>query len=149
MLKRIHTLSDLRCEIERLGTAGNRTLGRWTVGQIYYHLAAAFEASVDGLPPGYTQVVRCLIRPFRLLVTHIKFPPCLPIPHAIAKKLSPPADVDCEEQYKRLIHAVERFDKYDGPLPPHPVLGPLSRQQWIGFHLRHSQHHLSFIEKLK
>ena len=117
------------------------------IGQIYFHLAAAFESSVDGVPPGYPLAVRIAVRPFRWIVTRFKFPPRMPIPSAIRYKLEPPVDVNDSEQYKRLLLAIEQFVSHEGELPPHPVLGSLSRQEWIGFHLRHCQHHLAFVDR--
>lgn len=143
---RLHTMDELRNLIVRLGCSNHRTYGNWTAGQIYFHLAAALEGSIDGLPPGYSRLARIFVRPFRSFVTKICFPPWLPIPKAISYKLAPPANVDCAEQYERLLRALDRFQLHEGMLAPHPVLGPLTRSEWIGFHLRHAQHHLSFVE---
>jgi hypothetical protein len=148
-MERFNTLEDLRNAIARIERTQHRTRRSWTIAQIYFHLAAALEASVDGLPPGYSQIVRFVVRPFRSFVTRVRFPPCLPIPKAIAFKLSPPQDADQSEQYQRLVNAIDRFSNFEGTLSPHPVLGPLNRDEWIGFHLRHAQHHLSFIEPTK
>lgn len=146
MQVRLQSIDELRDLLEQLGYKKHRTHGNWTVGQIYYHLAAALEASIDGLPPGYSRFARLIIRPFRSLVTKICFPPWLPIPKTIAFKLAPPTDVDCGEQHARLLRAIDRFQHHEGPLAPHPVLGSLSRSEWIGFHLRHAEHHLAFID---
>ena len=146
-LGRLNSIDALRKEIERLGCSECRVLGKWTKGQIYFHLAATFEGTVDGLPPGYPSIVRLVIRPFRSLVTRFKFPPWLPIPRAIAEKLTPPENADCEEQLERLLRAIDRFMQHEGALPAHPVLGPLTRSEWIGFHLRHVQHHLAFMQQ--
>ena len=148
MPTRYRDLNELRQHILQIGCAARETRGDWTLAQIYYHLAAAFEASVDGLPPGYNRLARFIFRPMRSFVTKVRFPPWLPIPAAIASKLAPPKEVDCFEQHERLLAAIARFEKHTGPYPPHPVLGRLSKDEWIGFHLRHSQHHLSFIRCL-
>jgi len=142
----VNNFDSLRENLVRVHSNRIGTTGKWSAGQIYYHLAAAFEASVDGLPPGYPRVVRLAIRPFRWVVTQIKFPPWLPIPSAIRHKLEPPADVGSSNQYERLLLAIDRFESHEGEYPPHPVLGSLSRQEWVGFHLRHCQHHLAFIQ---
>ena len=142
----MNNFEPLREELARVNSNDTRTTGRWSTGQIFYHLAAAFEGSVDGLPPGYPQIVRNLIRPFRWVVTRIKFPPWIPIPSTIRHQLEPPMDADETEQYNRLLQAIARFESQEGKHPPHPVLGLLSQQEWIGFHLRHCQHHLAFIQ---
>ena len=142
----VDSIESLREELARVESNVIQTTGNWSTGQIFYHLAATFEGSVDGLPSGYPMVARIVIRPFRWVVTRFKFPPWLPIPAAIRYKLEPPIDVDVVEQYNRLLLAIERFDSHEGEYPPHPVLGPLSKQEWVGFHLRHCQHHLAFIQ---
>ncbi|WP_186767633.1 DUF1569 domain-containing protein [Blastopirellula retiformator] len=43
--------------------------------------------------------------------------------------------------------AIEQFERHEGPHPPHPVLGYFSHDEWVGFHLRHSEHHLRFIRE--
>ena len=142
----VDQLDSLRAEIVRVNLSGRGTTGNWSLGQIYFHLAAAFEASVEGLPPGYPFIVRLAIRPVRWVVTRIRFPPWLPIPSSIRHKLEPPVDAVASEQYERLLKAIVLFASHDGELPPHPVLGPLSRKEWVGFHVRHCKHHLAFIQ---
>ena len=139
------SIDSLRKQIADVNVNECGTTGNWSVGQIYFHLAAAFEGSVEGLPPGYPAVARMVIRPFRWFVTRVKFPRWIPIPSAIRHKLQPPTDAVASEQYERLLQAIETFASHDGDFPPHPVLGPLTQQEWIGFHIRHCQHHLSFI----
>ncbi|MCA9135463.1 MAG: DUF1569 domain-containing protein, partial [Planctomycetales bacterium] len=40
---------------------------------------------------------------------------------------------------------IHRFEMHVDEHLPHPVLGTLTRSEWTGFHLRHCEHHLSFI----
>lgn len=144
--RRFGSLDDVRGRIKAISQAeSRRTRKRWTIGQIYYHLAAAFEGSVRELPAGYSRTARLLARPFRFLLIRGWFPQGLPIPKAIADKLAPPPDADEQEQQTRLLAAIDAFEQHAGPLPPHPVLGPLSRDEWVGFHLRHCQLHLDQI----
>lgn len=100
---------------------------------------------MHGLPPGYPAIVRFVIRPMRWFVTKLKLPPMLPIPSSALKELSPPEDVDFECEKSRLLDAISEFERFTGDHPAHPVLGKLTRLEWIGFHLRHCEHHLSFI----
>ncbi len=142
------TLADIEDKVQRIEHDNHQVLGKWTAAQNFYHLAAAFDASVEGLPAGFPIVARKLIRPMRWFITHIRFPPSIPIPESIRSKLEPPVKADFETQKHRLLVSIERFKAFEGQPPAHPVLGPLTRNEWIGFHLRHCQHHLSFI-KLK
>ena len=145
----LDSLESLRDYVHHLGAKQHDTTGNWSVGQIYFHLAAAFEGSVEGLPAGYSPLMRFAARSMRWVVTRIRFPPWLPIPAAIAFKLQPPAEVDIVQQHQRLVRAIECFAQHEGDLPAHPVLGKLSRKEWTGFHLRHCKHHLGFITPAK
>jgi hypothetical protein len=40
--------------------------------------------------------------------------------------------------------AFRAFEDHDGSMAAHPIIGPLSRDQWTGVHCTHSAHHLSF-----
>lgn len=146
MTRHYQSLGELRSHIEQLGCNDQITCGTWTLAQIYYHLAAAFEGSVEGLPPGYSRIARIIVRPMRSFVTKVRFPPWLPIPGAIRFKLDPPRTAVCSEQLSRLLAAIALFEQHPGPFPPHPVLGSFTKEEWIGFHLRHSEHHLSFVK---
>lgn len=138
---------DQLCDYIRLVESENHnTAKNWNAAQIFFHLAGAVEGSMAGLPSGYTAIVRGIIRPFRWIVTRYRFPPWMPIPASIKQNLNPPATVDFVQQKDRLLDAIELFRKFPDTHPPHPVLGSLTREQWIGFHLRHCEHHLSFIQ---
>lgn len=143
------TMDELESFVDRIHANNHVTLGRWTAAQIFFHLAAAFDGSLQELPTGYPKVVRLLVRPFRLFVTRYRFPPWLPIPASIRSRLEPPDSVQFDEQKSRLVNAIHAFNSHVGNHPPHPVLGQLTRDEWIGFHLRHSSHHLSFIRIVK
>ncbi len=142
---RLLTLAELREQIQSIESGNHDLRGKWSAGQVFYHLAAAFEASIEGLPAGYPRTIRTLVRPFRWIITRVRFPPCLPIPNAIRFKLDPPTHADFDLEKSRLLGSIERFVEFSGQHPPHPVLGSLTRDEWIGFHLRHCQHHLSFV----
>ena len=141
----LRSLAELKAHLQRIEEFNHRVMGQWTAAQNLYHLAAAFEASIEGLPVGYPGPVRLAVRPLRWMITRFRFPPGLPIPQAIRFRLEPPPDADFEEQKVRLLTSIDRFEGFTGQHPPHPVLGPLSREEWVGFHLRHCQHHLAFI----
>lgn len=145
MKQHFRTIDELLTFVERVHVKNHQTLGRWTAAQNFFHLAAAFEGSIQELPKGYPKFVRLLVRPLRSIVTSYRFPPWLPIPASIRSRLEPPKDVRFDEQRSRLIKAIHAFTSHIGKHPPHPVLGELTRDEWIGFHLRHTSHHLSFI----
>lgn len=40
---------------------------------------------------------------------------------------------------------IARFAAFAGPLPAHPRLGTMTRDEWIRFHRLHCAHHLGFV----
>ena len=139
------SIDDLLLHIERISRGNHHVLKRWTAAQNFYHLASAFEGSLNGLAASYPLPVRVLARRLRWVITRFRFPPWLPIPSAIRESLDPPASCDFDTEKTRLVLAIHDFQRYTGQHPSHPVLGQLTRSEWIGFHLRHCEHHLSFI----
>ncbi len=139
-------LEQLKKHVQQIETENHVTTKRWNAAQNFFHLASAVEGSMEQLPAGYPFLVRLIVRPFRWVVTRYRFPPWLPIPAAIRRKLNPPETADFHEQKERLLAAIETFQQFHRDHPPHPVLGRLTRDEWIGFHLRHCEHHLSFIK---
>ena len=145
MTNYFHTIEELQNFIEMIREDNHETLGTWSAAQNFAHLAGAFEGSMQQLPAGYPKIVRLIVRPFRAIITKYRFPPFLPIPAAIKHRLEPPEDVLFDEQKSRLLTSIREFSSKESEHPPHPVLGKLTREEWLGFHLRHSSHHLSFI----
>jgi len=139
-------LEQLREHIQQIEAGNHSTTKRWTAAQNFYHLASAFEGSLDQLPAGYPFLVRLVARPFRWIITKYRFPPWLPIPAAVRFKLNPPDNLDFHEQKNRLQSAITSFQRFGRDHPAHPVLGQLTHDEWTGFHLRHCEHHLAYIK---
>ncbi|MEZ6091954.1 MAG: DUF1569 domain-containing protein [Pirellulaceae bacterium] len=143
---KFRTIDDIGKRVQSITSDNHKVLGKWSAAQNFYHLAAAFEATVISRPSGSPPVKPKVGRVLRWFVTRVKFPPFISIPEEVRDRLEPPADAEFETQKRRLLESIERFREFDGVHPPHPVLGPLTRKEWIGFHLRHCQHHLAFIK---
>ena len=139
-------LDELRDYIQSIEVQNHRTTKNWTAAQNFYRLAGAFEGAMNELPRGYPFLVRLIVRPFRWIITRYRFPPWMPIPDSIKHALNPPETVDFAEQKNRLLQVIELFKQFPNKHLSHPVLGKLGPDEWIGFHLRHCEHHLSFIE---
>src|SRR5581483_7303329 len=135
------SLDEVTPDVERL-LAGHVTLGNWSLGQICHHLAMALRMSMDGVPVKASWLVR---RTFgavarRLLLRGGRMPKGIRVPEVYLPK--PGLDAACEGE--ALQAALERFRSHAGPLHEHPLLGPLSRDQWERFHCIHCAHHLNF-----
>ncbi|APW63717.1 DUF1569 domain-containing protein [Paludisphaera borealis] len=135
-------LDGVMPEVERL-LAAHETIGRWTLGQILYHLAVAVRLSMEGKPNAEPVDGRDPLRAHRRLFFRAgRFPENTHPPLAI---LIPPDSCDPNEQAEALREAIRRFENGDGPFASHPMLGAMSKTEWAKFHGLHCAHHLGFV----
>ncbi len=141
---RFESLDAALADAERLVGQPCRTLGNWTIGQNLDHLARTVRIAFEGphiLAPWFVRVV---IAPFmkKKFITQ-----SMPAGFQFTKQMEPyrPEDQavavaaldELRKQYARLSR--------ESPTAPHPFLGPLTHEEWIGVHLRHAELHLSFL----
>ena len=132
-------LDDVMTDVERL-MARHVTVGQWSLGQILNHLTTAIRLTLEGHrrstePTREQEVTR------RYFFRSSKFPEGMEIPLPI---LNPQLDRDINIEAIALRETIARFVSFDGELPAHPRLGPLTKEQWSRFHCMHCAHHLSF-----
>ncbi len=137
-------LDDVMPEVDRL-LSGHTRAGSWTLGQVLHHLASAIRLTmapptpfVEGGPRADREAEVARRRFFRAG----RFPDGVQVPHP---SLLPPVEADERVQAESLRSAFRGFADHDGPLPAHPLLGPLSRDEWDAFHRLHCAHHLGLV----
>jgi hypothetical protein len=132
-------LGEVMPEVRRL-LGGYVGVGRWSLGQVCHHLATSLKLIIDGglvaASPRKSDALK--VRFFR----HGRFPDGAEAPFPV---LLPPAGLDDMAEADALALALDRFASAPGPFPPHPVLGPLTRDEWARFHCMHAAHHLGFF----
>jgi Protein of unknown function (DUF1569) len=140
-------IEEVMPEVERL-LAGHSTSKGWTLGQILHHLATAVRLCLVAGPrdPG-TASDPVLERTFkvrrRLFFRSGRFPEGLEVPHPA---LVPPPEADERVEAESLRLGLERLGATEGPFAVHPVLGTMSKQEWVDFHRIHCAHHLAFAK---
>jgi hypothetical protein len=129
-------------DVERL-LDGHATAGRWTLGQICDHLTRGIvltlrspRGDATAAEPTHEQEVNR-----SLFFRTRSYPEGVPLP---SPRLSPSADLDPRAAAEALRSALDRLTAYEGNFPAHPLLGPLTRDEWVAFHCIHCAHHLSF-----
>lgn len=148
---KLATLDDLAAEADRIAqaeaTGAVRPLGNWSPGQNLQHLARFMTCSIDGFggkPPVW---LRLLGRVMRLVFGKKLFlnppPPGMQLPPDLP--FVPDAEVGAAGAAAELRAVIDRVKGGAKFLPASPVLGRLSREQWIELHLRHAEMHLSFV----
>jgi hypothetical protein len=142
------TAQDLSDEVERIIAAAEqsraRTTGNWSVGQIFDHLAAWMEGSLDGFDFSMPWPVRIGGRLLKRRMLTRPFPTGVRPPGGAAKLL-PDAEVPLDQGAARIRAVLARIHRGE-PMPhPSPLLGPLTQDEWIQLHLRHAESHLGFV----
>jgi hypothetical protein len=121
-----------------------RTLGNWSAGQIFQHLATTMNKSIDGFGTKLPGVVRFFMRLlFKRRFLTRPMPPGFRLPARAEKELVGPR-VGVEEGLRSLRQAVARL-QCEKNRSGNPVLGPLTAAEWNQLHCRHAELHLSFI----
>jgi hypothetical protein len=138
------SLEDLLDEAEWLATSQIRTLGRWSLGQILDHLATWMEFSIDGVPVRMPLALRLIVRPLRRWIIYRPMRPGFRWPQNADPRLVPQKPVSTHDGLEHLRHAIGRL-RTEGHRASSPLLGRLSANEWEQLHLRHAEHHLSFV----
>jgi hypothetical protein len=137
------SLDDILADAERLNSGPVQTLGNWTPGQIYKHLATAFNGSIDGFPDAFPWYLRFMAKLFKKRILAGEMPPGFKLPPEFAKAVLPEptaADVGLAE----LRAAVARL-KQESRRAKHPVFGEITREEWDRIHFMHANLHMSFL----
>jgi Protein of unknown function (DUF1569) len=135
--------------------------GKWSAAEILEHLNLTYTGTIKGLE-------RCLeagtprasadrkkMRWQRLVVTRLGyFPSGRKSPDRVL-----PRGMSAEQVAKEIFQNIARMDdvitrcesRFSARLPivDHPILGPLTAQEWRGFHAAHGKHHAHQILKLR
>ena len=138
---RYESYADLLEDAERVAANDARTIGNWSKGQIFEHLARALNASIDGqdfVLPAPMRVVMTVFMKRRFLNRGIM--PGIKGPEAMM-----PGDILTVEGLDALRKAIGRQET-EQQRASHPVFGKrLSNDEWEKFNLRHAELHMSFI----
>ena len=141
---RFESFDAVLADAERLVNGPCHTVGNWTVGQNLDHLARTVRIGFDGphiLAPWF---VRVFVAPFfkkrfikQSMYSGFQFTKQME-PYRPDDKATAIAALDeLKKQYSRLSR--------EAPAVPHPFLGPLTHEEWMGVNLRHAELHLSFL----
>ena len=146
---RFESLDDILRDAESLVAAERtgrlRATGNWTLGQALGHLAFWIDAPFDGYPEMKTPpwFMLKLIRLFKNGFLNNKLPAGVRLPNVEAGTFGVD-ELPADEGYAALQASLDRL-RSQTPTTPNPVLGEMSREEWIKINLRHAELHLSFF----
>lgn len=142
------TLSDAVADAENLLAKGYDKTGNWDLAQVCGHLSEWLRFPLDGFPK-----LPLLLRP-PMWVVRLALGKKL-LAKALAKGFQPGTQTMAETvpaaggsdaaAVAELKRAVERFEWHEGPLYPSPLFGRMTKDETRALHLKHCEHHLSFL----
>lgn len=137
------SFDELLADADRFSSGDVKTLGNWSPGQIYQHLANVFNGSIDGFPRAFPWFMRAMARIFKNKLINGPMPAGLKMPDKLAKAVMP-EPTSAEVGLANLHAAVSRL-KQDPHRAAHPVFGQISKEEWDSIHLKHASLHMSFL----
>ena len=137
------SFDDVLADAEKLVSSPNTTmLGNWPLGQLFAHLAATINGSIDGMSgrvPWFLRPVGFMMKG-RILKKGMSAGFQLPKERL---ERAYPAASSPQEGLEKLRAAVARL-KHERMTAQHPFFGKLTHEEWAQLHLRHAELHLSF-----
>jgi hypothetical protein len=146
---RFENFEDVLRDAESLASAEcARTLrasGNWKLGQVLGHLAFWADAAFDGYPdlPRPSWLMRKLMPLFRKYVSFKRMPAGFRF-RGVEGGTFGITEMSTEGGLDRLRRAYNRLASQTPP-PHDQGFGEMSRDELLGFHLRHAELHLSFF----
>ena len=140
---RFASYEELLADVDRLTSGPVKTLGNWSPGQAFRHLARVYNGSIDGFPMTFPLHFRLIGKLFRKKLVTMAMPAGFKLPAAGAKAMVP-SPTATEEGAAELRAAIARL-KQEPERAKHPMLGTLAREEWDKVHLSHASLHLSFL----
>ena len=137
---------DLLADAERLAGGDVQTVGNWTLGQIFQHLANSMNSSIDGTNMKFPWLMKKI---FLLVMNkekmlNDKLSPGFKIPKKGEAQFTPAPNVSTDEGMAALRAAIERCQS-ETSRAEHPAFGELTCEEWDKFNLRHAELHMSFV----
>lgn len=160
------TLEQLKLEIASSidgmteGELCFRTAGKWCIAEVLEHLYLSYTGTIKGLTrlgeagrspakkPTLKQRLQTLIVVGCGYMPSGREAPRVTRPRGLASEtVLPNIGSKLDEMDTMIARCEKEFGK--GKLLDHPVLGPLSGNEWRKFHLVHGRHHLEQIRQLR
>ena len=137
------SLEEVLADADRLSSGEVKMLGNWSAGQIFRHLARAYNGSIDGFTMTFPWYLRMMARIFKNQLVSGPMPAGFNLPSAGAKSVMP-EPTSTVEGLAELRAAVARLNQ-EPHRAEHPLFGELSKEQWNTVHRKHASLHMSFL----
>jgi hypothetical protein len=137
------SFDEFLADVDRLSAGSPKTQGNWSAGQVFQHLANAFNGSIDGFPQAFPWFMRAIARMFKKKLIGGAMPAGIKMPAKLASAVMP-EPTSTETGLANLHAAVSRL-KQEAHRAAHPVFGKITNDEWNTVHLKHASLHMSFL----
>ena len=137
------SFEELLADAEKMSSVPVKTLGNWSAGQIFRHLAISFNGAIDGLPITFPWHMRLMVKIFKKKLLNMAMPAGYQMKPENAK-ITEPGPTTAEDGLGELRAAVVRL-KSNPHRARHPLMGDLTYEQWDKIMLKHASLHMSFL----
>jgi hypothetical protein len=136
-------VESLEARLNKLHPERPRAWGRMTPNEMLCHLADAFEVGLGERPfaPTDTWMRRTVVR-YVALRTSLAWPQGTKTPPEVEQGAGGTRPADFTRDRARAVALLRRFAATDARHGSHPFFGPLTREEWLIWGYRHTDHHL-------
>jgi uncharacterized protein DUF1569 len=136
-------VESLVARLGKLHDKRPRAWGKMTAHEMLCHLSDSFAGVLGDRPisPADTWWQRTIIKYFALH-TNVTWPKGSPTRPEVDQTIggTKPSTFDADRE--RTIALLRRFAAPDAPHDRHPIFGPMTRDEWMIWGYRHTDHHL-------
>jgi hypothetical protein len=145
------SLADILAEAERLAAADKagtlKTLGNWTCGQVFNHIASWASYPYEGFPQRLKAppwFIRPLLRGMKSKFLKNGMPQGVRIPKVEGGTVGT-EPLSTEDGLKKLRAAIARLES-TAPNHPSPAFGNLTHDEVKRLNMRHAELHMGFLQ---
>jgi hypothetical protein len=137
------SLEEVLADAEKLSSGPVKELGNWSAGQIFKHLANAFNGSIDGFTLKFPTPLRFAAKLLKKRLIAGPMPAGFKLPGKEANSVIP-GPTSTEQGLADLRAAVARL-QHESRRAKHPMFGDITAEEWNKVHLKHASLHMSFL----
>jgi hypothetical protein len=136
-------IESLVTRLAKLHPRRPRAWGRMTAAEMLCHLADSFEVALGErrAAPADTWWQRTVLRRIALH-SSLAWPQGIKTPPEVEQGVGGTRPGDFESDRGRVIALLRRFAAAEARHGAHPGFGPLTREEWLIWGFRHTDHHL-------
>jgi Protein of unknown function (DUF1569) len=134
---------QLVARLEKLHDKRPRAWGKMSAHEMLCHLSDSFEGVMGDRPiaPADTWMNRTIVK-YVALHTSLAWPKGSPTRPEVDQTIGGTKPADFARDRARVIALLRRFAEPGTRYDRHPMFGPLTREEWLVWGYRHTDHHL-------